>query len=58
MRLVIGSALGAAIGQLYDGSALPLAIALVVAGAGALLLVLFSEHGRLFQRRHGVVPQA
>lgn len=58
MRLVIGSALGAAIGQLYDGSAVPLAIALVVAGAGALLLVLFSEHGRLFQRRHGVVPQA
>ena len=58
LRLVIGSALGAFIGQLYDGSAVPLAIALVSAGAVGLLLVLFSEHGRLFQRRHGVVPQA
>ena len=58
MRLVIGSALGAFIGQLYDGSARPLAFSLVAAGAVALLLVLFSERGRLFQRRHGVVPQA
>ncbi len=58
LRLVIGSALGAIIGQLYDDSARPLAFALVSAGAIALLLVLYSERGRLFQRRHGVVPQA
>lgn len=57
LRLVIGSALGAFIGQLYDGSAVPLAAALMMAGILALLLVLFSERGRLFQRRHGVVPQ-
>ena len=57
LRLVIGSALGAFIGQLYDGSAVPLAAALMIAGILALLLVLFSERGRLFQRRHGVVPQ-
>lgn len=58
IRLALGSALGAVIGQLYDGSALPLAAALVTAGAGGLLLVLFSERGSLFQRRHGMVPQA
>ncbi len=58
IRLALGSALGAVIGQLYDGSATPLAGALVFAGAGGLLLVLFSERGTLFQRRHGMVPQA
>ena len=58
MRLVIGSALGAFIGQLYDGSARPLAFSLMAAGVVALLLVLYSERGKLFQRRHGVVPQA
>jgi DHA1 family bicyclomycin/chloramphenicol resistance-like MFS transporter len=58
LRLMIGSTLGALIGQAYDGSARPLALALVIAGISCLLLVLYSERGRLFRRLHGQVPQA
>jgi DHA1 family bicyclomycin/chloramphenicol resistance-like MFS transporter len=58
LRMVIGSTLGALIGQAYDGSAGPLALALLIAGVGCLLLVLFSEHGKLFRRLHGQVQQA
>ncbi|MFA7602330.1 MAG: multidrug effflux MFS transporter [Novosphingobium sp.] len=57
LRLVIGATLGALIGQAYDGSALPLALSLLVAGVSALLLVLHSERGRLFRRLHGQVAQ-
>ncbi|MEJ5978517.1 multidrug effflux MFS transporter [Novosphingobium sp. PS1R-30] len=58
LRMVIGSVLGALIGQAYDGSARPLAVALVAAGVGCLLLVMFSERGKLFRRLHGQVEQA
>ncbi|MFT4025356.1 MAG: multidrug effflux MFS transporter [Novosphingobium sp.] len=58
MRLMVGSALGALIGQAYDGTARPLAAALLAAGIAALLLVLYSEHGKLFRRLHGQVAQA
>ena len=58
LRLVIGSTLGALIGQAYDGSARPLALALLTAGIGCLLLVFYSERGKLFRRLHGQVPQA
>lgn len=58
MRLMVGSALGALIGQAYDGTARPLAAALLGAGIVALLLVIYSERGKLFRRLHGHVPQA
>ncbi|MBW8752769.1 MAG: multidrug effflux MFS transporter [Sphingomonadales bacterium] len=58
LRLVLGSTLGALIGQAYDGSARPLALALVAAGILGLLLVLYSERGKLFRRLHGQVQQA
>lgn len=58
LRMVIGSVLGALIGQAYDGSARPLALALVSAGVGCLLLVMYSERGKLFRRLHGQVEQA
>jgi DHA1 family bicyclomycin/chloramphenicol resistance-like MFS transporter len=58
IRVALGSALGAAIGQAYDGTALPFAVSLLVAGISALLLVLYSEHGKLFRRLHGQVQQA
>ena len=58
MRVVIGSVLGAVIGQAYDGTARPLAAALLAAGVLGLLFVLFSERGKLFRRLHGQVQQA
>ncbi len=58
LRLLMGATLGALVGQAYDGTARPLAIALVVCGVSALLLVLYSEHGKLFRRLHGQVEQA
>ena len=50
IRSFVGALIGGAIGQAFDGSARPLAIALLVLGVVALLLVLFSERGRLFRR--------
>jgi DHA1 family bicyclomycin/chloramphenicol resistance-like MFS transporter len=58
MRLMVGASLGALIGQAYDGTARPLAAALLAAGLSALVLVLFSERGKLFRRLHGQVAQA
>jgi DHA1 family bicyclomycin/chloramphenicol resistance-like MFS transporter len=49
-RSSISALLGGAIGLAYDGSARPLAIALLGGGILALALVLFSEYGRLFRR--------
>lgn len=50
IRLFGGAVLGMAIGQAYDGTSRPIAVALLASGLGALLLILFSEHGRLFRR--------
>lgn len=58
VRLAAGATLGALIGHAYDGTARPLAMALLAAGGLALLLVLFSERGKLFKRLHGQVEQA
>lgn len=58
VRMVLASIIGAIVGQAYDGTALPLAITLFLVGIATLLLVLFSERGRLFRRLHGQVPQA
>lgn len=51
-RMVLAAVGGIAIGQAYDGTALPFAYALLICGVGALLCVLYSEKGRLFQRRN------
>ena len=50
LRMVTASLLGALIGQAYDGTARPLALALLVAGLLCLAGVLFSERGKLFRR--------
>lgn len=50
VRTIMGAVIGMLVGQAYDGSALPFAVALVCAGCGALLLVLISERGKLFTR--------
>lgn len=52
LRMVLASLIGLVIGQNYDGTARPLAWALLIAGTLALVLVLFSEKGRLFRRLH------
>lgn len=50
IRMMAGSILGAVLGQHYDGTARPLAYAILGAGVCSLLLVFYSEHGRLFRR--------
>ncbi|WP_260926856.1 multidrug effflux MFS transporter [Novosphingobium sp. 9] len=50
VRMVLGSVLGALIGQAYDGSAVPIMVAMVVCGSVCIGLVLFSERGQLFRR--------
>ncbi len=50
VRMVSGSLLGSMIGLAYDGTARPLATAMLACGLLALAVVLFSERGRLFRR--------
>ncbi len=50
LRMLVASVLGGLIGQAYDGTARPLALALLTAGSVTFLAVLFSEKGRLFRR--------
>ncbi len=50
VRMAMAASLGALIGQAYDGTARPLAWALLAGGIAALILVLYSEQGRLFRR--------
>ncbi|MBK6803239.1 MAG: multidrug effflux MFS transporter [Novosphingobium sp.] len=49
-RMALGALIGAWIGHAFDGSARPLALGLLGCGLSALLLVLYSERGRLFRR--------
>lgn len=57
IRLVGGAALGTLVGQAYDGTARPLTLALLGIGVSVLLLVLFSERGRLFRRLNYPPPR-
>jgi DHA1 family bicyclomycin/chloramphenicol resistance-like MFS transporter len=50
VRMVLGAVLGSLIGQAYNGTARPMLAAMVVFGIIGLLLVLYSEHGKLFRR--------
>ena len=52
IRMVGGSLLGILIGQAYDSSPRPLLASMLAAGIGALLVILYSERGRLFRRLH------
>jgi DHA1 family bicyclomycin/chloramphenicol resistance-like MFS transporter len=58
LRMLIAASLGIVIGQAYNGTALPLALAFLLSGLGALALVLFSEHGRLFGAREPIAMHA
>ena len=48
LRMTTGATLGAAVGYAYDGTARPLALALLVSAVMSLLFVLYSERGALF----------
>lgn len=48
VRMTTAALLGGAIGYAYDGTARPLALALLASGLTCLVLVLLSEKGRLF----------
>lgn len=50
LRMLLGSGIGMVIGLAYDGTARPLALAFLGCGLSALVLVLWSEHGRLCRR--------
>lgn len=49
-RMFGAAVVGLVIGQAYDGTARPFALALLTCSISALLLVLYSEKGRLFRR--------
>jgi len=51
-RMFGAAVVGLVIGQAYDGTAQPFAHALLICSIGALLLVSFSEKGKLFRRLH------
>ena len=50
VRMSLGAVLGIIIGQTYNDSALPLALALLLCSIFSLALVLYSERGQLFRR--------
>lgn len=52
LRLLCGATIGLAMGRAYDGTAVPLAVSMIVLGIGILLLILYSERGQLFRRLH------
>lgn len=43
-----GAVLGSLIGQVYDGSVVPLLAGFVVMGAGGFAIIVWTERGRLF----------
>lgn len=53
---VLGTIGGALIGQAFDGTVMPLAAGFLAASAGTLLIVVWTERGRLFQPHHEVEP--
>jgi len=48
VRMTTAALLGGAIGYAFDGTARPLALALLASGLACLVLVLLSEKGKLF----------
>jgi DHA1 family bicyclomycin/chloramphenicol resistance-like MFS transporter len=49
VTILMGALGGTIVGQAYDGTVRPMAIGYFCAGLGALLLILITERGRLFQ---------
>jgi DHA1 family bicyclomycin/chloramphenicol resistance-like MFS transporter len=49
---VLGASLGFGIGQMFDGSTVPMSMGFTLMGLLALAAVLFAERGRLFRAHH------
>ena len=47
--VIVGALIGGAIGQLYDGTTVPISLGFLVCGCAALIIVLLTERGRLFR---------
>jgi DHA1 family bicyclomycin/chloramphenicol resistance-like MFS transporter len=58
VRMTTAALLGGAIGYAYDGTARPLALALLASGLACLVLVLWSEKGKLFGPSDAETEQA
>lgn len=56
-KTLLAAAMGALIGQLYDGTTLPLAYAFLVSGVVGLAFVFWAERGKLFTRP-GTAPKS
>lgn len=50
IRMILASLIGGSVGLSFDQTAKPFSHALVLGGASALVLVLYSERGKLFRR--------
>lgn len=57
IRVGGGAVLGAIVGNAYDGTARPLGAALFGLSLAGLMLILFSERGKLFRRRKESIAQ-
>jgi MFS transporter, DHA1 family, multidrug resistance protein len=47
-----GALVGSLVGKFYNGSTLPLALGALICGLTALCIVVYAEHGRLFNPHH------
>jgi len=58
MQTLGGGAIGALIGQLFDGTTTPLAAGYCGVAALSIVMVLIAERGKLFRPHHDPVPRA
>jgi MFS transporter, DHA1 family, multidrug resistance protein len=56
-RTVLGTAIGALVGQAFDGSTLPMAIGFLSCGLLSLAVIFWAENWQLF-RRPGTCPKS
>lgn len=56
-RTMLGAGIGAAVGQAFDGTTLPMAIGFFICGVASLGIIYWAERGKLF-RRPGTCPNS
>ncbi len=52
MQSVVGTLIGLAIGQSFQGTTLPLTLGFLLGSSAALVIVFIAERGRLFRAHH------